>query len=541
MNLVKFLYGHSPPMLVKAVLSGLLAGFSGAGLMAVIGACINGMNGRGALAGAFFGLCFITVISKSYSAITLIRLSQSATLQLRVELSRKLLGTSFKKLQSIGKAELLAIFTSDISTCTQGFQTLPLVFGDGVLIASCLAYMAYLSLPLFSLIATVLAIGMISYHYAERVPLGRMRNARRQIDVMFKNFRDLIEGARELQLNARRGSLFVDDVIWPGAMKFKKLFSDAVVGYTWLVNIGAIIFLLVIGAVMFLVPLWMPVADEILVKFTLTLLYLIGPITALTSGFPTMMQAQISLTRIQQLDGGLSPIGIQLHDSDQFSQTLPLKLELKGVCHRYLNPVGDNSFMLGPLNLTVSAGEILYIVGGNGSGKTTLAMLLLGFYQPEAGVALLNGTAVSELNLPHYRRYFSAIFSDFHLFEQLIDVSDPGLNSRANAYLEKFGVAHKVKIIDGKFSDVDLSTGQRKRLALILSYLEDRPIYLFDEWAADQDPAFKRVFYMELLPDLKNRGKTVLAITHDDSYFSYADRVIKLEDGKFVEMMPTAF
>jgi len=183
------------------------------------------------------------------------------------------------------------------------------------------------------------------------------------------------------------------------------------------------------------------------------------------------------------------------------------------------------------LNLTIHQGEIVFIVGGNGSGKTTLAMLLLGLYEPEMGSIVLNGTSVNEANLDKYRQYFSAVFSDFHLFEQLLGTDRHDLSVQATRYVEILNMAHKVKVVDGKFSTINLSTGQRKRLALVSSYLEDRPIYLFDEWAADQDPVFKRIFYTELLPDLKVRGKTILVITHDDAYFSCADRIIKLEDG----------
>jgi putative ATP-binding cassette transporter len=180
----------------------------------------------------------------------------------------------------------------------------------------------------------------------------------------------------------------------------------------------------------------------------------------------------------------------------------------------------------------VEQGEILYIVGGNGSGKTTLAMLLLGLYRPEQGALLLNGVEVDDAALEAYRSHFSAVFADFHLFEEILGTDRADLSRRAEHYVHALGMRHKVKVTDGRFSTLDLSSGQRKRLALVASYIEDRPVYLFDEWAADQDPRFKRIFYTELLPELKARGKTVIVITHDDAYFAHADRIIKLEDGQ---------
>jgi putative pyoverdin transport system ATP-binding/permease protein len=163
-------------------------------------------------------------------------------------------------------------------------------------------------------------------------------------------------------------------------------------------------------------------------------------------------------------------------------------------------------------------------------------MLLLGLHEPERGTMLLNGQPVTPPNITAYRTYFSAVFADFHLFQHLLR-ADEKLDARATEYLDMFGIAHKVNISEGKFSTIDLSTGQRKRLALVSAFLEDRQIYLFDEWAADQDPVFKKVFYTEILPELKARGKTVIVISHDDAYFHCADRLVKVADGR-LEVAP---
>jgi putative ATP-binding cassette transporter len=246
---------------------------------------------------------------------------------------------------------------------------------------------------------------------------------------------------------------------------------------------------------------------------------------------PGLRQAEMALQRIQRVEGELRVVEPASPAEDPFATRSSLLLELHGVCHSYSSPSVDERFNLGPIDLMVRQGEIVFIVGGNGSGKTTLAMLLLGLYAPEAGSLRLNGVVVTDANIEQYRRHFSAVFSDFHLFEDLLLDDNNSMTDQAMHYVGLFGMSGKVEVKDGRFSTIDLSTGQRKRLALVSSYLEDRPIYLFDEWACDQDPEFKRIFYAKLLPDLKARGKTVLAITHDDSYFSFADRIVKLEDG----------
>jgi len=187
--------------------------------------------------------------------------------------------------------------------------------------------------------------------------------------------------------------------------------------------------------------------------------------------------------------------------------------------------------VLGQVDLTFSPGELVFVVGGNGSGKTTLAKVLLGIYGPEGGEILLDGHPVDEANRDRYRQHFSAVFSDFFLFESLMGMDSADLDRDAGQYLEKLHLQHKVRVTDGALSTTDLSQGQRKRLALLGAYLEDRPIYLFDEWAADQDPQFKEIFYLHLLPELKARGKTVLVISHDDQYYGVADRIVRVADG----------
>lgn len=210
-------------------------------------------------------------------------------------------------------------------------------------------------------------------------------------------------------------------------------------------------------------------------------------------------------------------------------------IELIEVAHRYHREGEDHNFTLGPLNLLLKPGELVFLTGGNGSGKSTLALLLVGLYSPEGGRITLNGAVIGEANREEYRQRFSVVFSDFYLFESLLGLVESNVDERARAYLTQLQLDRKVTVADGVFSTVELSQGQRKRLALVTAYLEDRPFYVFDEWAADQDPLFKELFYTVVLSDLKARGKTVVVITHDDHYYHVADRCIRLEDGRIVE------
>jgi putative ATP-binding cassette transporter len=208
------------------------------------------------------------------------------------------------------------------------------------------------------------------------------------------------------------------------------------------------------------------------------------------------------------------------------------RLDLIGVTHSYHREKEGSNFVLGPIDLTFRCGELVFLGGGNGSGKSTLAKLITGLYPPETGEIRLDGEPITDRNRDDYRQIYSAVFSDYYLFQSLIGLSSPRLDAQAQEYLLQLQLEQKVRIKNGVLSTTALSQGQRKRLALLTAYLEDRSFYLFDEWASDQDPLFKEVFYTQLLPELKARGKTVLVITHDDKYFHLADRFIKLDYGK---------
>ncbi|MFD3595083.1 ATP-binding cassette domain-containing protein [Nocardia sp. NPDC058640] len=196
-----------------------------------------------------------------------------------------------------------------------------------------------------------------------------------------------------------------------------------------------------------------------------------------------------------------------------------------------LDDAQDAGFRLGPINLVFEPGQITFIVGGNGSGKSTLAKLITGLYVPRTGSLSLNGERIDHDNIEWYRQNSSAVFTDFHLFEDYLGFDRPGIDAEVQRYLDELQIAHKVTVENGSLSTVDLSQGQRKRLALLTALLEDRQIYVFDEWAADQEPRFREVFYREILTDLKRRGKTVIVITHDDRYFDCADQLVKLDFG----------
>jgi len=265
-----------------------------------------------------------------------------------------------------------------------------------------------------------------------------------------------------------------------------------------------------------------------------------GPLEHLLGTLPNISRAQVAFRRVAELSEQFASPEPHLQEAND--KPLPEQIhsiELRDVHYRYPSEEGASGFAIGPVNLSIRKGEIVFIVGENGGGKTTLIKLLLGLYVPQSGSLLLDGKPVEAAQLDDYRQLFTTVLSDFFLFEDLVQ-QGADVPPEAMVYLERLEIAHKVRIEDGRFSTLDLSTGQRKRLALLQAWTEHRPVLVFDEWAADQDPTFRRIFYTELLPDLQRLGKTIVVISHDDRYFDAADSLLRIDNGRLVQHRASA-
>ncbi|MDF3983060.1 cyclic peptide export ABC transporter [Luteibacter sp. PPL201] len=537
MRLLGYVFRQSAGLLAFTVFAGSVAGVAAAGLISVIARSISAKNGL-VLIWPFVGLCLLTVIAGSLAGIASIRLIQGAMYRMRVDLSRKILATRHATLQKIGRRELYTILNNDILMVTQSFQQMPFLLGQLVLLLACLVYMAWLSLSLFLPFVVLLGSTLAFYFALERIPFRKLVAMRVQLDDLNAALRDLIDGSRELQLNNDRANYFLSEVLSRQAALQRKLANDSLSLFALVSTFGNILFYLIMGVVLFAAPFWGQHPGAELTQFAFALLYILGPIQVLTTSIQSLRNGEIALRRIELLDKTLPESGADDARSDTRDPwtRAPSSLSLQSVLYRYRDELDELSYTLGPIDVELRSGEITFIVGGNGSGKTTLGMLLLGLYEPMGGTILLDGVIVDSDNRDRYRQHFSAVFADFHLFEQLLQKDREAMDHRANAYIARFGLQSKVTADGGRFSTIKLSSGQRKRLALVASFMEDRPIYLFDEWAADQDPEFKRVFYRELLPDLRARGKMVIVISHDDAYFDCADRVLRLGDGRLLDV-----
>jgi putative ATP-binding cassette transporter len=295
-----------------------------------------------------------------------------------------------------------------------------------------------------------------------------------------------------------------------------------------------------LGAIVFIIPLFNPEHHTVVITVTATMLFIMAPIETIASAIPVIARANVAVTNIIILEKMLD----NLNDSSEYmmvsNQTKQRfyhfkTLNLQSVQYQYTDIFGQTLFQLGTLDLSIQRNEIIYIIGGNGCGKSTLLKLLSGLYHPHLGKIQLDNDLINKTNYAAYHELFSVVFADFHLFDRLYGVDDID-EAFLNELLKLMGLEHKTQYVDGQFTHLDLSAGQRRRLAFIVALIDDKPIYLFDELTADQDPAFKQYFYKALIPNLRAEGKTVILTTHDEKYLDTADRVLKMENGQLTEV-----
>lgn len=533
-------------MVGLSVVVGILSGLASAGIIAFVNAAMDSVKTSAIAAWSFLGLAIMVVISKAFSELLLVRLGQEAIADLRMHLSREILSAPLRHLEQLGQHRLLAALNDDADVIANAYVHLPLTCINAATVLGCLAYLGWLSWPLLVATLVLMGIGAVMFQMYQRKALQYFRDARETNDALYHNFRSIMKGIKELKLHRERRHAFITTVLHPTVTAYKRNFLMGMWLYQIASSWGMFLFYGAIGGVLFILAPWLNLPLATVIGATLIMLYMMGPFAQIMETLHSIGRANVALKKVHDLglslaesrdmENGTKAGAPTKHAVDSLRDGEWRRLHLVGVTHRYYRDHEEGSFCLGPLDLTVSRGEIVFIIGGNGSGKTSLALLLLGLYAPESGEIRLDDIPIDETNREQYRQLFSAVFSDFHLFETLLGLSHHDLDDQARAYLDRLQLSSKVSTKDGVFSTLALSQGQRRRLALLTAYLEDRPIYVFDEWAADQDPIFRKVFYTELLPDLKARGKTVLVITHDDHYFFMGDRCIRMDFGQISDI-----
>ncbi|MCJ8173436.1 cyclic peptide export ABC transporter [Clostridium botulinum] len=514
-------------ILVLSLLS-VLSGFGNALIIFTINIAMNSNNTLKFTLLIYFILGIVLyVYGQKIMREKLIDFTNEIVYSKRMKIVNELLGAQYSKFEQIEKGRIQSTLNNDTETISRFVNILIGGITSAVTLICCFIYLG--TINIYALLLSVLIIVLICsiYYLVGRYANKLGEDARDLQNVFFKFINDLIGGFKELSLNENRKNEFQKDVE-ESCDKYKVKRNKSALAFANMFVIGELLFTLAIGSVVFIFPFVLKDLDSTsLTSYVFVLLYMTGPVHGILNTIPNAIEVKISLKRINSLIDEISSYNKEEDNIIDKNISGNLSLKLRDAEYEYAKTDGQ-SFKVGPINYEFKSGEIVFVTGGNGSGKSTLAKLLTGLYSPTKGDISLNDRISQKL----LNQSYSTVFADFYLFDKLYGINYKGKEIEIQRYLEILQLSDKVQIQDGKFSTTKLSTGQKKRLALLVTYLEDRPIYLFDEWSADQDPEFRLFFYDTLLPELKAKGKCVIAVTHDDRYFNLADRVIKMDLGK---------
>ncbi len=539
MTIFHFLKKESDKPLLKMGLLTAVSGLSSTGVLAVINLAAQSESGKSL--NISYLLMFVAVVgifitSQKFILVEGVILIEDILNNLRIRLSDKIRQTDLLNIEKIGKAKIYNRLTQESALISQMSVYLITALQSGIMLIFIFGYIAYLNLTAAVILLAMLAIGVMLFNKNNIKVYAELDATNKAELEYFNSLTDILDGLKEIKLNRKKSNDLFSHYRKISTVVQKLKVST---GYLFSVNMvfsQAFIYI-VLGAIVFVLPQLNANFSKEIISTTTAMLFAIGPLSSLVSMIPPYEKLNLAVENIYELEDQLDQYSnhneVQPIDGENRFKNFN-RIELRGLYFEYHDAEIYDNFSIGPIDLTINRGEILFLVGGNGCGKTTLLKALTMLYNKlDSGSIFVDDKLVDDSNYLEYRELYSAIFYDFHLFDKLYGLEniDP---KRVNDLLKLMEIDKKTEFKVDRFTIQNLSTGQRKRLALIVTFLEDKPIYIFDEWAADQDPQFKNYFYDILLHKLKAEGKTVIAVSHDDRYFHVADRVVKMDYGKIV-------
>jgi putative pyoverdin transport system ATP-binding/permease protein len=528
--------GSLPRLLFMSALGGISTAAVLASINAGVQSVNNGHKPSLWAATLFLVALFLFMKTQAYVTITATAEIEGIIHRLRLRIMDQIRRSELLALDNIGLARIVASVTGDTQILTQASNMLCFTVQGAVLIFFVSFYVAYLSLAAFLMTFVIVLGAGIMFHLKNRRLSAQKAESAAWERRLFDRLTDFLDGFKEVRLNSARSAELFEDAVDVSRVAANIKIRTQAETFKMIVNSQISMYVL-LGAVVFVAPtLSDSLGGSSISKATTALLFVVGACFGLVQSIPILLNANAAASRIEELETTLRAAG----PAETKEITIPTrfeKIEMHDVIFRYVDKFSDAAFTIGPIDFTLQPGELVFITGGNGSGKSTFLRVLSGLYPPNSGEITLDGVRVDDHNRDTYRALMSAIFFDYHLFHRLYGIPEGGAGE-LERLLAQFRLSDKTGLVDGEFRTLDLSGGQRRRLALIVSLLEKRPILLLDEWTAEQDPEFRRKFYDELLPDLMAAGATIVVITHDDRYLdelTLRARRVRMDEGRIVE------
>lgn len=553
--LISFLIKESSTSVRKAIILAGIAGMSNAMILAMINAASQHAEDSEVrpLYALVFAICIlIYVYSQRWILTTAAVQMENIIHRVRMRLVTALAECELLDVEMLGRSIIYQGVAQHTQTLSQAASTIALSLQMAVMIVCSIVYIGYLSLT--SLLVLLCFLGIALFIYFQK--FGSIDDdallAMKEENQYYLVVSDLVDGFKEAKLNQLKSNAILGRALRlsvsaaDGRAKTQTTYAQHFV-------FSNTTFYMLLGVMVFIVPLISQTYADVVQMSTTAVLFIIGPISGIVGSVPMFRASSDAVSAITELEEKLkifnkdktSILGSNIQKSQQgntdkyqdFS-----KIELRDAIFEFSPKMeeGIRPFKIGPIDLTITKGDTLFITGGNGSGKSTLMRVLTGLYPLTSGKILVDGTVVKQTDFQNYRELFASVFSDFHLSKYLDGVGEFD-NDLFDEWFSIFEFPQKVNLEDEVFSTIDLSTGQRKRVALLTAILEKKKIMVLDEWAADQDPLFRKKFYTEIIPRLKRKGITIIAITHDSRFFRYSDHQLHMEEGQIVEFDPEIF
>ena len=521
------------------LLMALISGFANAFMLAFI----NSSTSKVSFGDFNYTLIFVYVIIFVIYVISLYRsiiltsfLAEDITFNIRQRIITYMVDNELEEFEVLGQADIYTRLTNDTNEIANSSQTLVMAVQSTLLVFFGIVYLCFLNTTACLFTVLVLFISSFNYIVSSKKLKEEISALYALETVFFEKINELTGGFKELKVNQeKKFDLLYGKIqkISQNVNSFRKKLSDKL-GFFFV--FAQTFFYILLGVIVYVLPVYDNDILTNVTKITATIFFIIMPLSVVLQAAGSYSKTSVAITNLTNLEQRLKT-NISEYDSDQKIGGIFNNFErihFNNLKFSYKDKSGKEKFSIGPINFEVRRGEVIFIIGGNGSGKSTLFKMLTGLYQPMNGNIIIDGVAIDKKNIREYRDLFGAIFSDFFLFSELYGIENID-EANVTRLIRQMQLEKKTSFKERAFTNQNLSTGQRKRLAMISVILENKNLLVFDEWAADQDPEFRKYFYDELIFEFIKQGKTIIAITHDDHYFNKADRIYKMDYGKFTE------
>lgn len=482
------------------------------------------------LLASFVLVSIILVMSRGETTRMMNAVGEAVVFRIRDQFAHLLRGADFATVEKLGVERIYGTLARNTPILAES----PLILAQG-LVSSISFVLATLYVAWYSFIAAAAVLVLIfviavAGRYQKARTEKEMRQSQSDDRAFFDSLNQLLHGYKEVKLDRRRASDLVENFVLARAHTAR---DSRLAAVDTMIKFGAIVFAafyLLLATVVFVTPQYVEDArDAMKIVYASMFMWLL--VEGIFRVFPTLAKAHSAHDEITTMAEALAG-GASGENADAAPLPALQSLSIDDAEYAYAGEDGA-TFRIGPCSLTLAPGELVFLVGHNGSGKTTLMRVVSGLYPLAGGQIVWNGQAIDAHNRAAYRQRFATVFTDFHLFDRFYGFREIPQEAVRGAIAD-VGLGKKTDYVEQAFTHLDLSRGQRHRLAVSLSVLEDKDVYVYDEIAADQDPGFRAWIYEEFLPSLKKRGKAVLVVSHDDRYFHLADRVLAMEEGKLV-------